>query len=1012
MQKHTPPIRSLLSAGALLCAASVSQAQVSYTGGTYSQNFDSLSSTATAAAPAAFTDNATLLGWYAQAIDTLYTGSGLFTFTMTGALNAQADDYQANNGSGTSGDLYSYGSTSSADRALGTLGSGTPDDFFVGLRVQNDTGLPITRFTLTYDGEQWRRGANNPQRPEGLLVYYRIGGADFIGSTGWTEVPELAFTSPNAASADITALALDGNAVGNKVVGITKEVILSAPLAPGESIWITWVDVDNGGTDHGLAIDNVNFSAVTSSGSDISRGSGAIFTPTSFGGNAFASIDTAVFDGSATTVSLSGNVVAAGLRFSTDGYTVAGTASDSLSVSGTINVFAGVGATISGVLAGGNGLTKIGDGTLTLAAANTFTGPVSINAGTVVIGSEASFGDAANDVALTGTLVTASSTLSLGSGRSFSGSGTIQTGASGTLSFAGPVAAGALNLVGPTTLNFGGATNSVASLNLPSPSTINVTGGALQFTSGLVLGQTDGATAINGPVTFASGDKTFPVTAGNLSFNGTLTYGGGRLVKTGAGVLDLTSAAASGTGGIRIGVVGASPASAGEGGRVIVDGAGDIGTVQMHFNSGTLQATAPIVSTAGVSFGGRAATDRSSVLSIPTFTGSDMTFTGATGFFYSNFAPATDTDLAIVVNNVTRLNGTFTKTGTAQQWIVPGGSGTLVIGGDARALIDDILVIDTLTLAVDGQLGGRKLIIDDAATLAGSGTFTGWVTTTTTTSTDTPPVVTTTTTYSADSLATIEGTLSPTGLLTFNSGLQLVGSTVLDIAGTTRGGGYDSVAVINPDTTGISYTLTYGGTLNLRFTGAAINGSYTLFETGANVSRAGAFASVSLSGNYSGSLGASGSVWSGVVGGVTFSFDESTGVLTVTGGVSPTTPLQDWRQANFGTTANSGNAADSSDYDNDGIPNLLEYATGTNPTAANVGVVTLAKSGDFLTLSFPVISDASLTYSVQASNDLASFATATGTVSTTGGVRTYTDNVSLATPGVRRFLRLQVGYGQ
>ena len=125
---------------------------------------------------------------------------------------------------------------------------------------------------------------------------------------------------------------------------------------------------------------------------------------------------------------------------------------------------------------------------------------------------------------------------------------------------------------------------------------------------------------------------------------------------------------------------------------------------------------------------------------------------------------------------------------------------------------------------------------------------------------------------------------------------------------------------------------------------------------------------------------------------------------------APLSAVQTWRQTYFGTTANSGDAADSFDYDGDGIPNLLEYATGTNPTAANAGVVTLAKSGDFLTLSFPVISDTSVTYTVQASDDLASFATATGSVSTTGGVSTYTDNVSLSTAGVRRFLRLQVSH--
>ena len=45
------------------------------------------------------------------------------------------------------------------------------------------------------------------------------------------------------------------------------------------------------------------------------------------------------------------------------------------------------------------------------------------------------------------------------------------------------------------------------------------------------------------------------------------------------------------------------------------------------------------------------------------------------------------------------------------------------------------------------------------------------------------------------------------------------------------------------------------------------------------------------------------------------------------------TPLAIWRQTWFGTTADSGDAADTADPDHDGIPNLIEFATGGNPTA-------------------------------------------------------------------------------
>ncbi len=39
-----------------------------------------------------------------------------------------------------------------------------------------------------------------------------------------------------------------------------------------------------------------------------------------------------------------------------------------------------------------------------------------------------------------------------------------------------------------------------------------------------------------------------------------------------------------------------------------------------------------------------------------------------------------------------------------------------------------------------------------------------------------------------------------------------------------------------------------------------------------------------------------------------------------------------WRQTYFGTFGNTGNAADLADFDGDGLPNLIEYAFGLNPT--------------------------------------------------------------------------------
>jgi hypothetical protein len=122
------------------------------------------------------------------------------------------------------------------------------------------------------------------------------------------------------------------------------------------------------------------------------------------------------------------------------------------------------------------------------------------------------------------------------------------------------------------------------------------------------------------------------------------------------------------------------------------------------------------------------------------------------------------------------------------------------------------------------------------------------------------------------------------------------------------------------------------------------------------------------------------------------------------------TAIQTWRQTNFGTSVNSGNGADVADPDGDGVSNLLEYASGTNPNLANTGsVIVTAVATDKLTLSFVHIDDPTLSYVVEASNDLTGAWTTAQTYTgfTTAATTTYTDTALLSvTP--RRFLRLKI----
>jgi hypothetical protein len=130
------------------------------------------------------------------------------------------------------------------------------------------------------------------------------------------------------------------------------------------------------------------------------------------------------------------------------------------------------------------------------------------------------------------------------------------------------------------------------------------------------------------------------------------------------------------------------------------------------------------------------------------------------------------------------------------------------------------------------------------------------------------------------------------------------------------------------------------------------------------------------------------------------------------------TVLQSWRLAHFGVTDSTGIAADSADADGDGIANLIEYATGTDPVRTldaiplRLGSAT-DETGTYLTLTFNRIADPALTYVVECSTTLRDWEptpvwTSSG-ADNTAGVITVTDIVSSTGP-MRRFLRLRVCY--
>lgn len=227
------------------------RAQIPMSGGTYSQNFDSLADSGTANT---WADNATLPGWYASK-----TAAGT-TVTV----------YRGDDGSSSAGALYSFGSSSSTERALGSVASGTPGNFAYGVRFTNDTASAQTNFTISGAGEQWRDANGTGAVTNTLAFSYRIDSlpitnSDAGNSQTWTSVSALDFNSP-IVDVGGGGMALDGNAAANRQV-FTNIVLTGVTVQPGQEIFFRWRDVNDSGNDAGIAIDDltISFAATGSS---------------------------------------------------------------------------------------------------------------------------------------------------------------------------------------------------------------------------------------------------------------------------------------------------------------------------------------------------------------------------------------------------------------------------------------------------------------------------------------------------------------------------------------------------------------------------------------------------------------------------------------------------------------------------------------------------------------------------------------------------------------------------
>lgn len=126
---------------------------------------------------------------------------------------------------------------------------------------------------------------------------------------------------------------------------------------------------------------------------------------------------------------------------------------------------------------------------------------------------------------------------------------------------------------------------------------------------------------------------------------------------------------------------------------------------------------------------------------------------------------------------------------------------------------------------------------------------------------------------------------------------------------------------------------------------------------------------------------------------------------------TPLTALQSWRLTNFGTSANTGTAADTADFDNDGVANLMEYALATIPTSAASATAPISEiSNQKLQLTF-LRARPDVTYIVEGSSELTagSWTTLATNPGSVGQNVTVIDTVEIPTAiPPQRFLRLRV----
>lgn len=237
--------RTVASVTALFLSPVIALAQLDYNGGLLSQDFNSLPQFGTYILPGKGPYNLSATPFNAPGTEgwSIFQNSGSPLKFSPGA------------GTISTSSFYAFGGAGSGDRALGHISSSGRIGR-AGLILRNTTGQAISDFAVTYAGEQWRNGGSG--NPNEVKFYYRVNAVftDLTTTAGFTEVTALKFTSPVSSA---VAGSLNGSHPANR--SDLSATVSGINWPQGEFLTLRWQDLDESGSDDGLAIDDVLFYA-------------------------------------------------------------------------------------------------------------------------------------------------------------------------------------------------------------------------------------------------------------------------------------------------------------------------------------------------------------------------------------------------------------------------------------------------------------------------------------------------------------------------------------------------------------------------------------------------------------------------------------------------------------------------------------------------------------------------------------------------------------------------------